>query len=78
MGIFDNYCEGYDKIMINPPNVLFCLNVKITLNKWKTITKWKVTANWKEFYLTYLQLVGGVVEEKREKGKMSGTSSHDL
>ena len=64
--------------MIIPPNALFCLNVKTTLNKWKAITKWKVTAKWKEFSLTYLQLIGGVVEEKREKGKRSNTSGHDL
>ena len=55
--------------MIIPPNVLFCLNVKTILNKWKAITKWKVIAKWKEFSLTYLQLVGGVVEEKGKEEK---------
>ena len=58
--------------MIIPSNTLFYLNAKTTLNKWKPIAKWK------EFSLTYLQLVGGVVEEKRERGKMSSTSGHDL
>ena len=64
--------------MIIPPKTLFCLNVKTTLNKWKAIAKWKVTAKWKEFSLTYLQLVSGVVEEKRKRGKMFSTLGHDL
>ena len=58
--------------MIIPTKALFCLNTKITLNKWKA------TGKKKEFFsLTYLQLVG-VVEAKRERGKRSSTSGHDL
>ena len=63
VGRFDNYCEGYGKIMIIPPKALFCLNAKTTLKKWKA------TAKKKEFSLTYLQLVG-VVKEKREMKKV--------
>ena len=57
--------------MIIPPNALFYLDAKTILNKWKATVKKK------KFFLTYLQLVS-VVEEKRERGKMSNTLDHDL